>query len=58
MADPDRKEEEVTGWAADRSEKLDLWLSATPDQRLRWLEEAIILAHRTGALPRPDDPRA
>jgi hypothetical protein len=28
-------------------------LAATPDQRLAWLEEAIALAYRTGALPRP-----
>jgi hypothetical protein len=28
-------------------------LAATPEQRLRWLEEAIAFAHATGALPRP-----
>lgn len=28
-------------------------LAATPAQRLAWLEEAIALAYRTGALPRP-----
>lgn len=31
-------------------------LRATPEQRLAWLEEAIALAHATGALPRKNRP--
>lgn len=41
------------GWEAHRVHQLTLALSATPAQRLAWLEEAIMLAHRVGALPRP-----
>lgn len=43
-----------SGWEADRRKKLALGLMATPAQRLAWLEEMIALAHRTGALPRPE----
>jgi hypothetical protein len=43
------------GWRASfaehRRRQLTLGLAATPAQRLEWLEEAIELAHRTGALP-------
>ena len=31
-------------------EQLKDWLKATPEQRLAWLEEAIIIAHHSGAL--------
>jgi hypothetical protein len=48
---------EDQGWAAHKREKLTLGLAATPAERLAWLEEMIILAHRTGALPREPDPR-
>lgn len=40
-------------WEAARRRKLTLALVATPAERLQWLEEAIRLAWRTGALPRP-----
>ena len=43
------------GWEAHRIHQLTLALTATPAQRLAWLEEVIILAHRVGALPRPRD---
>ena len=43
-------------WRADWSDiedaQLDAALSATPTQRLRWLDEAILFAYRAGALPR------
>jgi hypothetical protein len=39
-------------WAANEEQKLLLGLSATPAQRLAWLEEMIVLAYRSGALPR------
>jgi predicted nucleotidyltransferase len=39
-------------WEGHRLEQLTLGLAATPAQRLAWLEEMILLAHRTGALPR------
>lgn len=37
---------------ATRRRQLTLGLNATPAQRLRWLEEMMLLAHRTGALQR------
>ncbi len=40
------------GWDAHRREQLARTASATPLQRLRWLEEAIAFAFRAGALPR------
>jgi hypothetical protein len=40
------------GWEAHRRHQLTLGLRASPAERLRWLEEMIALAHRTGALPR------
>ena len=46
-------------WRADWSDiedaQLDAALSATPTQRLRWLDEAILFAYRAGALPRRDE---
>ncbi len=40
------------GWEGTRQRQLTAGLAATPAQRLAWLEDAIRLAHRTGALPR------
>lgn len=40
------------GWEAHRRAELESSLLATPAQRLRWLEQAIVFAHRAGALPR------
>lgn len=40
------------GWDAHRRRQLTFALAATPAERLRWLEEMIALAHRSGALPR------
>ncbi len=47
-------EEDVwgVGWDANRRRQFTLGLKASPAERLRWLEEAIALAHRSGALPR------
>lgn len=42
-------------WEERRRAQLTVGLSATPAQRLAWLEEAIAFAHRTGALPRRPD---
>lgn len=42
-------------WQAHRQAQRRAWWTATPAQRLAWLEEAIALAHRVGALPRPRD---
>jgi hypothetical protein len=39
-------------WAANDEHKLTMALRATPAQRLAWLEEMIMLAYRSGALPR------
>jgi hypothetical protein len=42
-----------TGWESHRRrQRLRFALDATPAERVRWLEEMIALAHRTGALPR------
>ena len=38
------------GWKDNERDQLRFWLKATPAQRLAWLEEAIELAHRAGAL--------
>ncbi|MGZ8581530.1 MAG: hypothetical protein ACXWW9_09630 [Actinomycetota bacterium] len=53
----------VDGWEEHRLAELESSLKATPAQRLRWLEQAIVFAHRAGALPRersitarPSDP--
>jgi hypothetical protein len=47
--DPPRRD----GWEAHRLAELEGDLTATPAQRLLWLERAIALAFETGALPRP-----
>lgn len=38
------------GWDADRRTKRAAWAAMSATQRLAWLEEALDLAHRTGAL--------
>ncbi len=44
-------------WEAERARRLRGTLSATPAERLEWLEEAIEIAYRSGALPRkPEEP--
>jgi hypothetical protein len=39
-------------WASARERQLTAGLRASPAERLAWLEEAIALAHRAGALPK------
>ena len=39
------------GWEQHRIDQLKRAASATPLQRLRWLEAAITLAFKAGALP-------
>jgi hypothetical protein len=49
----DKADEEYWGtWTQAQEEKLLIGLRATPAQRLAWLEEMIVLAYRSGALPR------
>lgn len=43
---------EFATWEGARRDHLRLALSATPAQRLAWLEEALELAYRSGALER------
>ncbi len=43
---------EFATWEGARKDHFRLALSATPAQRLAWLEEALELAHRSGALER------
>lgn len=47
-----QRDEWGTGWETHRVAQLTLALRATPAQRLAWLEEAIALAYRVGALPK------
>lgn len=59
MADTDRgrrPEGDWDGsWEAHHDRQRTMWLQTSPAQRLAWLEQAIALAHRTGALPRRRD---
>jgi hypothetical protein len=48
----DEKSTDWGSWAANDEQKLTMGLRATPAQRLVWLEEMIVMAHRSGALPR------
>jgi len=41
------------GWEAARRFQFDRACEASSAERLAWLEQAIELAYRTGALPRP-----
>jgi hypothetical protein len=41
-------------WEGARRQLLRSTLAATPAQRLAWLEEALELAYRSGALKPPD----
>ena len=43
---------EFASWEGARRDRLRLALSATPAQRLAWVEEALEIAHRSGALER------
>lgn len=45
-------EEDSGSWSSNDEQKLTLALRATPAQRLAWLEEMIVLAYKSGALPR------
>lgn len=42
----------TSGWEEHRRAQILRWARATPAARLAWLESAIALAVRTGALPR------
>ncbi len=54
VSKPRREHESSTEWRATFEENerrlLELTYSATPAQRLAWLEEALELAYRVGAL--------
>lgn len=46
------------GWEAARRFQFDRAYEASSSERLAWLEQAIALAYRSGALPRPrPDPK-
>ena len=53
--DGETEEEWDASWAGTERAQFNAILSATPAQRLAWLEEAIRLAHASGALPRQDE---
>ena len=59
MADDEHREalpdDWGVGWEAHRVHQLTLALSATPAQRLAWLEDMIVLAYEVGALPKSRD---
>ena len=48
----DEKSTDWGSWAANDEQKLTMGLRATPAARLAWLEEMIMMAYRSGALPR------
>ena len=52
MSEPKDEERWRVSFEENRRAQLETWLSATPAERLRWLEQAIELAHRSGALER------
>jgi hypothetical protein len=47
--------DDVRGWERNERDRRLIGLDATPSQRLAWLEEMLLIAHRIGALPRPAD---
>lgn len=47
--------ERVGTWDEDREHKYVIGLSVSPDERLAWLEETLVLAFESGALPKPRD---
>ena len=53
FGDPDR--DWGGGWDETRCRQQISGLAVEPTERLRWLEEMIRFAHRTGALPRRRD---
>jgi hypothetical protein len=50
MADGEKRDDWSADWESHRKWQLTAALKATPAQRLAWLEEAILLAYRAGAL--------
>lgn len=42
------------GWEDARKRQLTAGFDVTPKQRLAWLEEMLVFAHRCGALPRSE----
>jgi len=48
----------VADWAAVAREQRRAWLRISPDERLRWLEDALTFAHEVGALARDRHQRA
>ncbi|MBM4126374.1 MAG: hypothetical protein FJ247_03365 [Nitrospira sp.] len=52
---PTSSETPRSEWTALDQRLLDATLSATPAQRLAWLEDALRLAYASGALTRPSD---
>jgi hypothetical protein len=40
------------GWESTRRRHLTLGLTVSPAERLRWLEEMLVIAHQSGALER------
>lgn len=53
---PEPKASETTEWHATfedaEAQTLDASLAVTPSQRLAWLEQALVFAMKTGALPK------
>ncbi len=52
---PDCMESWDASWEGTQRQHLEATITATPEQRLAWLEEALQLAYLSGAL---DEPRA
>ncbi len=53
MSDDERKQ--VGSWLEDRERKYLVGTLVSVEERLAWLEEMLVLAHASGALPKPRD---
>jgi hypothetical protein len=47
---PDRPDPWAGTWEGARQAQQQAWARTTPDERLRWLEEALVFASDAGAL--------
>lgn len=56
--DLDKSQDWGCTWEDARRRTLTLGVEATPAQRIAWLEDAMRLAHRSGALPKRRTPRS
>ena len=53
VKEPTQNDWSADDWESARRRAFTLALSATPAERLAWLEEMMRIAHASGALPKP-----